>query len=173
MLLPLLLLPLYCAHRRGVQVLIDGAHALGQVHLDLQAGVCGGSVRGDAQEEQQQQQPHSEAAAAVGAAVSALDINGSAAYAGAAATSKPSSSSQDPGSNLAVPDYFVTNCHKWLAAPRGTAVMWVRRDRQAAVRPLVVSHGSGAGFTSDFIWDGGWNTYTHTRCACIQEGKGT
>ncbi|MEW5307425.1 MAG: hypothetical protein WDW36_009823 [Sanguina aurantia] len=38
------------------------------------------------------------------------------------------------------PDYWVTNCHKWFAGP--------------PLKPLVVSHGSGSGFTSDFIWDG-------------------
>lgn len=53
------------------------------------------------------------------------------------------------------PDFFVTNCHKWLCAPRGSALLWVAPGRRAAVRPLVVSHGSGCGFTSDFIWDGG------------------
>lgn len=52
------------------------------------------------------------------------------------------------------PDYWVTNCHKWFAGPRGSALMWVAPDRKATLKPLVVSHGSGSGFTSDFIWDG-------------------
>jgi isopenicillin-N epimerase len=51
-------------------------------------------------------------------------------------------------------DYFVGNCHKWLCGARGSAVMWVHPARRQGVRPLVLSHGSGAGFTSDFIWDG-------------------
>jgi isopenicillin-N epimerase len=51
-------------------------------------------------------------------------------------------------------DYVVANCHKWLCGARGSALMWVARGRQAGVRPLVVSHGSGVGFLSDFIWDG-------------------
>jgi isopenicillin-N epimerase len=51
-------------------------------------------------------------------------------------------------------DYFVANCHKWLCAPRGTALLWVAPAKQAGIRPLTVSHGSGVGFTSDFIWDG-------------------
>ena len=51
-------------------------------------------------------------------------------------------------------DYYVANCHKWLSGPRGSACMWVGRQRQAGIRPLVVSHGSGCGFVSDFIWDG-------------------
>ncbi len=51
-------------------------------------------------------------------------------------------------------DFYVANCHKWLAGPRGSALMWASPRRKADVRPLVVSHGSGCGFTSDFIWDG-------------------
>lgn len=88
--LPLQQLVSLC-HDRGVQVLVDGAHALGMLPLDL------ASLQ---------------------------------------------------------PDYFVTNCHKWFCGPRGTAIMWVRPDRKAGIRPLITSHGSGHGFTSDFIWDG-------------------
>lgn len=51
-------------------------------------------------------------------------------------------------------DFFVANCHKWLCAPRGSAILWVARERQPLIRPLVISHGVGEGFTSDFIWDG-------------------
>jgi selenocysteine lyase/cysteine desulfurase len=54
------------------------------------------------------------------------------------------------------PDYWVTNCHKWWSGARGSALLYVAEGRQAGVRPLVVSHGSGVGFTSDFIWDGEW-----------------
>ena len=51
-------------------------------------------------------------------------------------------------------DFFVANCHKWLCAPRGSAIMWVRRECQQAVEPLIKSHGLNEGFSSDFIWDG-------------------
>lgn len=51
-------------------------------------------------------------------------------------------------------DFFVANCHKWLCAPRGSAILWARRDGQHLLKPLVKSHGHGCGFTSDFIWDG-------------------
>lgn len=51
-------------------------------------------------------------------------------------------------------DFFVANCHKWLCAPRGSAFLHVPRRHQAHVRPLIVSHGWGAGFASEFIWDG-------------------
>jgi isopenicillin-N epimerase len=37
--------------------------------------------------------------------------------------------------------YWTGNGHKWLCAPKGSAVLWVRADRRKLVDPLVVSHG--------------------------------
>eukprot|EP00803_Ostreobium_quekettii_P000852 evm.model.scf_3648.1 EVM.evm.TU.scf_3648.1 scf_3648:1219-5713(-) len=51
-------------------------------------------------------------------------------------------------------DYFVANCHKWLCAPRGSALLWVSPDKQQCVKALTVSHGADHGFNSQFIWDG-------------------
>ncbi|KAH8045281.1 RNA polymerase II transcription regulator recruiting protein [Aureococcus anophagefferens] len=50
-------------------------------------------------------------------------------------------------------DYFCGNLHKWYCSPRGSGFLWVR-DRESVVEPLVVSHGYGRGFASDFIWTG-------------------
>lgn len=56
--------------------------------------------------------------------------------------------------------YTTSNCHKWLCAPKGCALLHVRRDRQADIRPLVVSHGystpldGATRFRHEFDWTG-------------------
>ena len=53
-------------------------------------------------------------------------------------------------------DVYVTNAHKWLCGCRGSAVAIAlsSRARDGELRPLISSHGAGAGFTSEFIWQG-------------------
>ena len=59
--------------------------------------------------------------------------------------------------------YWTGNGHKWLCGPKGSAFLWVREDRRAAIHPLVVSHGANdvrveAGtrtrFRVEFDWPG-------------------
>lgn len=51
-------------------------------------------------------------------------------------------------------DYYVGNCHKWLAAPKGCAFLWAHRDRQPGLHPTTISHGFGGGYLTEFDWTG-------------------
>ena len=38
-------------------------------------------------------------------------------------------------------DYYAANCHKWLGAPKGAGFLYVRRELQRDVHPLLISWG--------------------------------
>ncbi|MEQ1817979.1 MAG: aminotransferase class V-fold PLP-dependent enzyme [Terricaulis sp.] len=76
---------------KGVKVLIDGAHAVGQLDLDIS------------------------------------DID---------------------------PDWYVTNAHKWLFAPKGSALFYARATEAKRTRPAITSHFVDLGFPGAFDYVG-------------------
>jgi isopenicillin-N epimerase len=52
------------------------------------------------------------------------------------------------------PAYYAGNLHKWTCAPKGSAFLWVRPDKQSPIHPLVVSHFFEQGLAKEFGWQG-------------------
>ena len=59
--------------------------------------------------------------------------------------------------------WYTGNLHKWVCAPKGSAFLHVRRDRQTGIRPNTISHGANAPlepptgtarFRAEFDWQG-------------------
>jgi len=57
--------------------------------------------------------------------------------------------------------YVTANCHKWMCAPKGSAILYVREDRRERIYPAVISHGYNGGWPAEgghlhtqFDWTG-------------------
>jgi isopenicillin-N epimerase len=46
------------------------------------------------------------------------------------------------------PDYYTGACHKWMLTPKGSSFLWVRKNKQKDLLPLIVSWGYQAEYPS-------------------------
>jgi isopenicillin-N epimerase len=51
-------------------------------------------------------------------------------------------------------DFWVGNMHKWVCAPKASAVLHVAPPWRETLRPLVASHGVKGGYRASFDWTG-------------------
>ena len=51
-------------------------------------------------------------------------------------------------------DFWVGNLHKWVCAPKASAVLHVAPQWRETLRPLVASHGAADGYLPSFAWTG-------------------
>ena len=50
--------------------------------------------------------------------------------------------------------FYSGNLHKWVCAPKGSAFLWVHKQRQPEIHPLIISHNFMSGFEKEFGWQG-------------------
>ncbi len=61
-------------------------------------------------------------------------------------------------------DWYVGNCHKWLFAPKGCALLWCAPQWHQHMHPSVISNFFGEGYTAEFDYVG---TRDYTPWLCL------
>lgn len=57
-------------------------------------------------------------------------------------------------------DFFVAGCHKWLFGPRGTGIVWGRKEAWSQVAPIIPTF-SGQGSPGRMMTPGGFHSFEH------------
>lgn len=52
------------------------------------------------------------------------------------------------------PDFYLTNTHKWLYTHRSSCVLYVKKDLQKFIHPIITSFGYLQSFQDEFFWLG-------------------
>jgi selenocysteine lyase/cysteine desulfurase len=52
------------------------------------------------------------------------------------------------------PDFYLTNTHKWLYTHRSSCLLYVKKDLQKLIHPIITSFGYLQSFQSEFFWLG-------------------
>lgn len=59
-------------------------------------------------------------------------------------------------------DIYVGACHKWMMAPKGSSFLWVRKEVQNSIEPLIISWGYEAQYPGESRFQD-WHQYQGTR----------
>lgn len=51
-------------------------------------------------------------------------------------------------------DFYIGNLHKWLYAPKGCAILYIKKEHKDYIKPLAISHGYKKGILTDFFHQG-------------------
>jgi len=51
-------------------------------------------------------------------------------------------------------DFYLSNAHKWLFSPKGSAFLWINKSYQKEIHPTVISFGYKISYQQEFEWVG-------------------
>jgi selenocysteine lyase/cysteine desulfurase len=73
------------------------------------------------------------------------------------------------------PDFFITNCHKWLYSPRGCAILYVAKRNQGFIHPTTINYAytfhTESSDTSSFALEHALATVDPAPFLCVGAGK--